>query len=46
MGSLKNEKEIKELNEVLVYTNGVRIVLPNGFAHLTLLEYLRGNFIV
>lgn len=46
MGSLKSEKEVgvmevKESNETIVYINGVRKVLPDGFAHLTLLEYLR-----
>lgn len=29
-------------NEAVIYVNGVRQVLPNGLAHLTLLQYLRG----
>ncbi|XP_022753583.1 xanthine dehydrogenase 1-like isoform X5 [Durio zibethinus] len=46
MGSLKNEKEmeetVEESKEAILYVNGVRKVLPDGLAHLTLLEYLRG----
>ncbi|KAF2586477.1 hypothetical protein F2Q70_00033923 [Brassica cretica] len=38
MGSLKNDGE---LNEAILYVNGVRRVLPDGLAHVTLLEYLR-----
>lgn len=30
-------------NEAVIYVNGVRQVLPNGLAHLTLLQYLRGR---
>lgn len=29
--------------EAVVYVNGVRRVLPDGLAHLTLLQYLRGR---
>lgn len=43
MGSLKNEDEVEQSNEAILYVNGVRRVLPDGLAHLTLLEYLRGN---
>lgn len=46
MGSLKTEEkgehDLKVSNEAIVYVNGVRRVLPDGLAHLTLLEYLRG----
>ncbi|XP_074291115.1 xanthine dehydrogenase 1-like isoform X2 [Silene latifolia] len=48
MSFVRNEEEsgvieeMKESNEAIVYINGVRKVLPNGLAHLTLLEYLRG----
>lgn len=47
MGSLKKEHEMDDLgeewtDEAVLYVNGVRRVLPDGFAHLTLLEYLRG----
>lgn len=41
----KNEEAVQELktsNEAIFYVNGVRKVLPDGLAHLTLLEYLRG----
>ncbi|XP_021638354.2 xanthine dehydrogenase 1 isoform X2 [Hevea brasiliensis] len=47
MGSLKNEglavEQIEEeaAKEAILYVNGVRRVLPDGLAHLTLLEYLR-----
>ncbi|KAJ8770899.1 hypothetical protein K2173_022071 [Erythroxylum novogranatense] len=46
MGSMKNEEEIDQLleessKEPILYVNGVRKVLPDGLAHLTLLEYLR-----
>lgn len=40
MGSLKNEGG--EFMEAILYVNGVRRVLPDGLAHMTLLEYLRG----
>ncbi|TYI10384.1 hypothetical protein ES332_A09G138300v1 [Gossypium tomentosum] len=47
MGSLKKEEEMgqigEEFKEAIVYVNGVRKVLPDGLAHLTLLEYLRGK---
>lgn len=47
MGSLKKEEEELEQSEedskeAILYVNGVRRVLPEGLAHLTLLEYLRG----
>lgn len=45
MGSLKNEEELEGVEEgskeAILYVNGVRKVLPDGLAHLTLLEYLR-----
>lgn len=46
MGSLKSEEEVgvieeKESNEAIIYINGVRKVISDGLAHLTLLEYLR-----
>ncbi|XP_057953561.1 xanthine dehydrogenase 1-like [Malania oleifera] len=46
MGSLQSEEELEQLigdgsNEAILYVNGVRRVLPDGLAHLTLLEYLR-----
>ncbi|KAM1342910.1 hypothetical protein ACFX2F_007166 [Malus domestica] len=46
MGSLKKEEEDLEQSgedskEAILYVNGVRRVLPDGLAHLTLLEYLR-----
>lgn len=45
MGSLKNEEKIEIIGEdskdAILYVNGVRKVLPDGLAHLTLLEYLR-----
>ncbi|GLT78778.1 hypothetical protein SLA2020_503040 [Shorea laevis] len=45
MGSMKNEEEMdqtgEESKEAILYVNGVRKVLPDGLAHLTLLEYLR-----
>lgn len=47
MGSLKNEEELEGMEEwsreAILYVNGVRKILPDGLAHLTLLEYLRGN---
>ncbi|CAH8353203.1 unnamed protein product [Eruca vesicaria subsp. sativa] len=43
MGSLEKEAEMgDELMEAILYVNGVRRVLPDGLAHMTLLEYLRG----
>jgi xanthine dehydrogenase/oxidase len=48
MGSLKNQED--ELDQVveepILYVNGVRKVLADGLAHLTLLEYLRGTELV
>ncbi|KAL7174122.1 hypothetical protein ACSBR2_033390 [Camellia fascicularis] len=45
MGSLKQQDELDtigdESREPILYVNGVRRVLPDGLAHLTLLEYLR-----
>lgn len=46
MGSLKNEEEMEQMGEgwtkeAILYVNGLRKVLPDGLAHLTLLEYLR-----
>ncbi|KAK9999957.1 hypothetical protein SO802_019560 [Lithocarpus litseifolius] len=43
MGSLKNQEEELEpvVGEAILYVNGVRKVLPDGLAHMTLLEYLR-----
>ncbi|XP_072991068.1 xanthine dehydrogenase-like [Typha latifolia] len=46
MGSLTAEKEKLALGEewseeAIIYVNGVRRVLPDGLAHLTLLQYLR-----
>ncbi|KAJ4844013.1 hypothetical protein Tsubulata_010790 [Turnera subulata] len=32
--------------EAILYVNGVRRVLPDGLAHLTLLEYLRGMHVI
>lgn len=47
MGSLKSKEDMEQIGEdpkeAIVYVNGVRRVLPNGLAHLTLLEYLRGK---
>lgn len=49
MGSLKKEGEMEhmgdEFMEAILYVNGVRRVLPDGLAHMTLLEYLRGWYI-
>ncbi|CAF1715269.1 BnaCnng46690D [Brassica napus] len=45
MGSLKKEGEMEQMRdefmEAILYVNGVRRVLPDGLAHMTLLEYLR-----
>ncbi|KAL8055486.1 hypothetical protein ABFS82_04G058300 [Erythranthe guttata] len=46
MGSLMTENKMEkeeesESKEPILYVNGVRRVLPDGLAHLTLLEYLR-----
>lgn len=48
MGSVNNEEAIDQTvekwsKEGILYVNGVRKVLADGLAHLTLLEYLRGN---
>ncbi|XP_057550892.1 xanthine dehydrogenase 1-like [Amaranthus tricolor] len=48
MGCLRDDEENgalkeKEPNEAIVYVNGERKVFSNGLAHLTLLEYLRGQ---
>ncbi|KAL8241435.1 hypothetical protein R6Q59_014789 [Mikania micrantha] len=43
MGSLKNEGELEESKDAILYVNGVRKVLSDGLAHLTLLEYLRDS---
>lgn len=48
MGSLMEESQIGTVEgelskEAILYINGVRRVLPDGLAHLTLLEYLRGS---
>jgi len=50
MGSLKSEEELERIDdeavaskEAILYVNGSRKVLPDGLAHLTLLEYLRGT---
>ncbi|XP_074574131.1 xanthine dehydrogenase-like isoform X2 [Curcuma longa] len=45
MGSLTKAEEVvtegEWSTEAIVYVNGVRRVLPDGLAHLTLLQYLR-----
>ncbi|KAL6564721.1 xylitol dehydrogenase [Orobanche minor] len=46
MGSLMSENEMDKIEEferteLIMYVNGDRRVLPDGLAHLTLLEYLR-----
>ncbi|KAF3563699.1 hypothetical protein DY000_02010857 [Brassica cretica] len=45
MGSLKKEGEMGQIGDefmkAILYVNGVRRVLPDGLAHMTLLEYLR-----
>lgn len=48
MGSLKSEEELEQIEEeaskeAILYVNGSRKVLPDGLAHATLLEYLRGT---
>ncbi|RZS26727.1 hypothetical protein BHM03_00060108 [Ensete ventricosum] len=46
MGSLTKAQEVvaeeEWSREAVVYVNGVRRVLPDGLAHLTVLQYLRG----
>lgn len=47
MGSLKTDEEFSfedASDEPILYVNGLRRVLPDGLAHLTLLQYLRGSF--
>ncbi|KAJ7980772.1 putative Xanthine dehydrogenase [Quillaja saponaria] len=39
----KEPEKMVESTEAIIYVNGVRRVLPDGLAHLTLLEYLRGS---
>lgn len=51
MGSLNDEENVgvieeKESNEAIIYINGVRKDIPDGLAHLTLLEYLRGSSLI
>ncbi|GJU77033.1 xanthine dehydrogenase 1-like protein [Tanacetum coccineum] len=41
MGSFKNDDELEESKDAILYVNGVLKVLPDGLAHLTLLKYLR-----
>ncbi|KAJ4979755.1 hypothetical protein NE237_010535 [Protea cynaroides] len=43
MGSVENETQlsVEDSHEAILYVNGVRRVLADGLAHLTLLEYLR-----
>ncbi|XP_047317867.1 xanthine dehydrogenase 1-like [Impatiens glandulifera] len=46
MGSLKGGEENletidEEAKEAILYVNGLRRILPDGLAHMTLLEYLR-----
>ncbi|XP_068641785.1 xanthine dehydrogenase 1-like isoform X2 [Aristolochia californica] len=43
MGSIHQEEEfsLEGAEEAILYVNGVRHVLPDGLAHLTLLQYLR-----
>lgn len=49
MGSMLKENEMERVEadsdskEAILYVNGVRQVLPDGLAHFTLLEYLRGD---
>ncbi|KAF6158616.1 hypothetical protein GIB67_040130 [Kingdonia uniflora] len=46
MGSLKSDEQAllswDYSKEAILYVNGVRKVIPDGLAHFTLLEYLRG----
>jgi hypothetical protein len=50
MGSLKKMDSVEQNLQVsskdvpILYVNGLRRVLPDGLAHLTLLEYLRGIY--
>jgi hypothetical protein len=49
MGSLTTAAEeettgaVDWSDEAVIYVNGVRRVLPDGLAHFTLLQYLRGR---
>jgi xanthine dehydrogenase/oxidase len=36
------ETGVEWSSEAVLYVNGVRRVLPDGLAHITLLQYLRG----
>lgn len=36
------EAGVEWSSEAVLYVNGVRRVLPDGLAHVTLLQYLRG----
>lgn len=46
MGSLNKDEELVVddgwSKDAILYVNGARHVLPDGLAHLTLLQYLRG----
>ena len=46
MGSITIDEEpiatVGQLKEAILYVNGVRRVLPDKLAHITLLQYLRG----
>lgn len=46
MGSLTKADEVSVddvcSTDAILYVNGVRRVLPDGLAHLTLIQYLRG----
>jgi hypothetical protein len=37
------DREEEWSDEAVIYVNGLRRVLPDGLAHLTLLQYLRGR---
>lgn len=37
------EAGVEWSSEAVLYVNGVRRVLPDGMAHVTLLQYLRGS---
>lgn len=39
----EREGEKRWSDDAVLYVNGVRRVLPDGLAHLTLLQYLRGE---
>lgn len=44
MGSIEQEEDLhlRAAKEAVIYVNGVRRILPDGLAHLSLLQYLRG----